>query len=80
MPKKAQRMSAREFSDRFTEIVSRHFATLPPKEQDKRAKNAERAARGISRAEPSSIPYSRITARKVLFSQLRSASHLPHGW
>ena len=58
MPKKAQRMSAREFSDRFTEIVSRHLATLPPEEQDKRVKNAERAARGINRAE-------RPTTRRV---------------
>ncbi len=49
--KKTQQISAREFSDGFTEIVSRHLARLPPKEQDRRIKNAERAATRVSRAE-----------------------------
>jgi hypothetical protein len=51
MPKERQRISASEFSDRFTKIVSRHLCTLPPEEQDKRIKNAERAALAASRAE-----------------------------
>jgi len=58
MPKKTKRMSAREFSDSFTEIVSRHLAASPPNEQDRRIKNAERAARNITRAE-------RPTTRRV---------------
>lgn len=58
MPKNRKRISAREFSSRFTKIVSRQLAALPPDEQDKRIKNAERAAVGASRAE-------RPTARRV---------------
>ena len=58
MSKKRQRMSASEFSDRFTKIVSRHLSALPPEEQDKRIKNAERAALAASRAE-------RPTTRRV---------------
>ena len=44
MSKKRQRISAGKFSDRFTKIVSRHLSALPPEEQDKRIKNAERTA------------------------------------
>jgi hypothetical protein len=51
MSKKSPRISAREFSNRFTKIVSRHLSTLPPEEQDTRIKNAERAALAASRAE-----------------------------
>jgi len=51
MSKKRQRISAREFSDRFTKMVSRHLSTLPPEEQDKRIKKAERAAIAANRAE-----------------------------
>ncbi len=58
MSKKRQRMSASEFSNRFTKIVSRHLSALPPEEQDKRIKNAERAALAASRAE-------RPTTRRV---------------
>ena len=50
MSKKRQRISASEFSDRFTKIVSRHLAALPREEQDRRIKNAGRAAQGASRA------------------------------
>jgi hypothetical protein len=32
MSKKRQRISASEFSDRFTKIVSRHLSALPPEE------------------------------------------------
>jgi hypothetical protein len=49
--KKRKRITAREFSSRFTKIVSRHLSTLPAEEQDKRVKKAERAALGASRAE-----------------------------
>ncbi len=48
MSKKRLRISAREFSDRFTKTVSRHLSTLPAEEQDKRIKNAERTALGAS--------------------------------
>ena len=58
MSKKRQRISASEFSDRFTKIVSRHLSALPAEEQDKRIKNAERAALAASRAE-------RPTSRRV---------------
>jgi len=58
MPRKRRRISAREFSDRFTKIVSRHLSALPAEEQDKRIKNAERAALAASRAE-------RPTTRRV---------------
>ena len=58
MSRKRQRISASEFSDRFTKIVSRHLSTLPAEEQDKRIKSAERAALGASRTE-------RPTTRKV---------------
>jgi hypothetical protein len=58
MSKKRQRISAREFSNRFTKIVSRHLSALPPEEQDKCIKNAERTVLGASRAE-------RPTTRRV---------------
>jgi len=58
MSKKRQRISASELSDRFTKIVSRHLSALPAEEQDKRIKNAERAALAASRAE-------RPTTRRV---------------
>jgi hypothetical protein len=45
MSKKRQRISASDFSDRFTKIVSRHLSALPAEEQDKRIKNAERVVR-----------------------------------
>ena len=58
MPRKRQRLSASEFSERFTKIVSRHLSALPAEEQDKRIKNAERATLAASRAE-------RPTTRRV---------------
>jgi len=58
MSKKRKRLSATEFSDRFTKIVSRHLSLLPPEEQNKRIKSAERAALGATRAE-------RPTTRRV---------------
>ncbi len=58
MPRKRQRLSASEFSEQFTKIVSHHLSALPPAEQDKRIKNAERAALAASRAE-------RPTARRA---------------
>ena len=58
MSKKRQRISASKFSDRFTKIVSQHLSALPPEEQDKRIKNAERAALAASHAE-------RPTTRRV---------------
>jgi hypothetical protein len=58
MTKKSQRMSAREFSSRFTKIVSHHLGALPPEEQDRRIKKAERTAVAASHAE-------RPTARRV---------------
>ncbi len=58
MAKKRSRISAKEFSNRFTKIVSRHLSALPPGEQDKLIKNAERTALGASRAE-------RPTTRRV---------------
>ena len=58
MPKKRQRISAREFSNRFTKIVSGHLAALPGEEQDKRIKSAERAAVVATHAE-------RPTTRRV---------------
>jgi len=58
MSRKRRRINAREFSDQFTKIVSRHLGALPPEEQDKRIRNAERVAHGASRAE-------RPTTRRV---------------
>ena len=58
MAKKRKRISAREFSTRFTKIVSRHLSTLPPEEQDRRLRNAARTALGASRAD-------RPTTRRV---------------
>jgi hypothetical protein len=58
MTKKPKRISVREFSSRFTGIVSRHLSTLPAEEQDRRIKNAERVALAASRAE-------RPTTRRV---------------
>ncbi|MFZ0962161.1 MAG: hypothetical protein WAO35_14770 [Terriglobia bacterium] len=58
MPKKRRRISASEFSNRFTKIVSRHLSALPPEEQDKRIKNAERTSLSANRAE-------RPTTRRV---------------
>jgi hypothetical protein len=58
MPKKSGRISARAFSRRFTKVVSRHLSALPPAEQDKRNKNARRAAMATSRVE-------RPTTRRV---------------
>ena len=51
MPKKRRRMSAREFSSRFTKIVSRHLSTLPAEEQEKRIRAAERTVARLTRAE-----------------------------
>ena len=71
MSKRRQRLSANEFSDRFTEIVARHLAALSPEEQDTRIKNAEHAALDSSRVE-------RPTARRVEETHaipLRSRTH-----
>jgi len=51
MPTKPKRISAREFSRRFTKIVSRHLSTLSPEEQDRRIRNAERTALSANRVE-----------------------------
>ena len=51
MGKKAQRISVNEFSDRFTKIASRRLATLPAEEPDKRIKNVERTASGVTRVD-----------------------------
>ena len=51
MSKKSQWISAKEFSSQFTKIVSRHLSALPPEEQDKRIKKAERAAIAANHAE-----------------------------
>jgi hypothetical protein len=51
MAKKNQRINAKEFSSQFTKIVSRHLSALPPEEQDKRIKKAERAAIAANHAE-----------------------------
>jgi hypothetical protein len=58
MTKKRKQITAREFSSGFTKIVSRHLSALPAEEQDKRIKNAERAAIAASRGE-------RPTTRRV---------------
>jgi hypothetical protein len=50
MARNGKRVSAREFSRRFTKIVSRHLSPLPPEEQDKRIKAAEQTALQASRA------------------------------
>jgi hypothetical protein len=50
MPRKRQRLSASEFSDRFTRIVSRRLSALTPDEQDKRIEKAGHAAIPASRA------------------------------
>ncbi len=51
MTKKRKRISAREFSSRFTKIVSRHLSALPAEEQETRIRNAEHTALSASRAE-----------------------------
>ena len=48
MTKKRRRISAREFSSRFTKIVARHLSALPHEEQDKRIRDAERTVLGAS--------------------------------
>jgi hypothetical protein len=58
MSKKSQRISTKEFSSQFTKIVSRHLGELPPEEQDKRIKKAQRAAFAANHAE-------RPTTRRV---------------
>jgi hypothetical protein len=58
MSKKRQRISASEFSERFTKIVSRHLSAMPGAEQDRRIKKAERAVLAANRAE-------RPTTRRV---------------
>jgi transposase len=58
MPRKRQRLCAREFSSQFTKIVSRHLSTLPVEEQDQRIKKAERTAVSATGAE-------RPTVRRV---------------
>jgi transposase len=58
MTRKRRRMSAREFSTRFTKIVSRHLSALPAEEQEKRIRAAARTAHRLTRAE-------RPTARTV---------------
>ena len=37
-----KRISAREFSQEFTEIVAGHLATLPAEEQERRIRSAQR--------------------------------------
>ena len=45
-------ISAREFDTEFTRIIVRHLATLPPEEQDRRIRAAQRVVsnhfRGVS--------------------------------
>ncbi|HLJ42546.1 MAG TPA: hypothetical protein VKT50_13730 [Candidatus Acidoferrales bacterium] len=48
-----KRISARAFTSKFTQIVSKHLATLSPDEQDRRIRAARRRAtrsRGVSSA------------------------------
>ncbi len=71
MRKKTRRTSAKEFSDRFTQIVSQHLVTMPPDEQDQRIKNAERVARRLTRAER---PIAR-RVEEIRPSALRSRTH-----
>ncbi len=51
MTKKRKRITAREFSSRFTKIVSRHLSALPTGEQERRIRNAEHTALSGNRAE-----------------------------
>ena len=51
MIKKRKRITAREFSSRFTRIVSRHLSGLPTGEQERRIRNAEHTALSANRAE-----------------------------
>ena len=37
-----EKVSAREFSSEFTEIIAGHLATLPLEEQDRRIRSAHR--------------------------------------
>jgi len=58
MTKKRKRITAREFSSRFTKTVSRHLSAMPTGEQERRIRNAEHTALSASRAE-------RPTTRRV---------------
>jgi len=58
MRRKQKQISPREFSNRFTKIISRHLSSLPPEEQDRRIGNAQRTVARASRAE-------RPTTRRV---------------
>jgi hypothetical protein len=51
MIKKRKRITAREFSSRFTKIVSHHLSALPAGEQERRIRNAEHTALSGNRAE-----------------------------
>ena len=74
MSKKRQRISASEFSNRFTEIVSRHLSALPPEEQDKRIKKAEGVALTATRAERPTTRRVEETWAVPLLSQSRALS------
>jgi hypothetical protein len=51
MTKKRNGITARQFSSRFTKIVSDYLSALPAGEQERRIRNAARTALGASRAE-----------------------------
>jgi hypothetical protein len=74
MSKKCLGISASEFSDCFTEIVSRHLSALPAEGQDTRMKNAERPALGASRAERPTTRRVEETWAVPLLSQSRALS------
>ena len=71
MTEKRKPISAREFSNRFTKIVSRHLSALSSEEQDKRIRNAERTALGASRAELPTSPRVEETRAIPLLSRTR---------
>ncbi len=74
MSRKGRRISAKEFSDRFTKIVSRHLGGLPSEEQDKRIRNAERVAHGASRADRPTTGRVEETRATPLLSRSRELS------
>jgi hypothetical protein len=74
MSKKRLGIGASEFSNRFTEIVSRHLSALPPEEQDKRIKKAEGVALTATRAERPTTRRVEETWAVPLLSQSRALS------
>jgi hypothetical protein len=76
MPKKAKqarkkRISAREFTNEFTKIIGSHLANLPPAEQTKRLRAAERVLLKRSRAASSTTRGSDDTHPTALSARTR---------